>query len=216
MKLSRYLTGVWGPPGGAPAAAHAEAIPKDWMHEGTTFKPRRRRGGNYFERRYGSPFDILFGRAVRLTLAMLILTAFGLWWSNNGANDARNAAADLVQSREDASVMVKSTVVQAVKINKVFHFSDQGAAPLRIKHLPDWLCESLGCWNGAIAGILLLLSLFFGGRIMGFTVMMASATALFGRKLPISTFSETEWLVPAAAVAIWLVAILFLRDSSQD
>ena len=214
LKRSTEVTAVSGSP--AAGAAKTEVIPKDWMHDATEFKTRRRRGGNYFERRYGSPFDILFGRAVRLTLAMLILISFGLWWSNNGALEARNAAASLAQQRDDLSKVAVEGAKQAVTIHRVFEFSSTGAEPLRISNLPDWLCNSLGCWNGAIAGSLLLLSVFFGGRILGFTVLMAAATALFGRRMPISMFSETEWMVPATAVGVWLIGVLFLRDSSAD
>jgi serine/threonine protein kinase len=212
LKRSNEVTAVSG---ATAAKVDGEAIPKDWMHDGTEFKTRRRRRGNYFERRYGTPFDILFGRAVRLLAAMLILICFGLWWSNNGANDARNTAVSLAQQRDDISNVVKEGAKQAMSFHRVFRFSDPGAAPLRINHLPTWLCDALGCWNGAIAGILLLMSVFFNGRLMGFTVLMAATTALFGRQMPISMFSETEWLVPATAVGIWLVAILFLRDSSR-
>jgi len=213
LKRSNEVTAVSG---ATAAKVDGEAIPKDWMHDGTEFKTRRRRRGNYFERRYGTPFDILFGRAVRLLAAMLILICFGLWWSNNGAYDARNTAVSLAQQRDDLSNVVKEGAKQAMSFHRIFRFSDPGAAPLRINHLPNWLCDALGCWNGAIAGMLLLMSVFFNGRLMGFTVLMAAATALFGRLMPISMFTETEWLVPAAAVGIWLVAILFLRDTNRN
>jgi serine/threonine protein kinase len=202
--------------GRARSGHNAESIPNDWMYEGTHYKARRRRHGNYFERRYGSPFDILVGRSVRLVAAMLIMTGFGLWWSNNGAQDARNKAAALIQAREDATVTARDTVKQAVTVTRVFHFTNGGSERLRINHLPNWLCDAIGCWDGAIAGLLLLFSVFFAGRLMGFMVMLASATALLGRHVPLPIGAEYEWLVPAAAVGLWLIAVLFMRDAAAD
>jgi hypothetical protein len=147
---------------------------------------------------------------------MLILIGFGLWWSNNGANDTRNAAAQLVQSREDAAKTVADGAMHAIKVNRVFHFSDAGSEPLRISHVPDWLCDAMGCWNGGIAGALLLFSVFFGGRVMGCTTIVAAAIALLGRRLPTPLVSDYEWLVSASAVGLWLIGVLFLRDSVDD
>src|SRR5258708_16687389 len=111
------------------------------MYEGTDYKPRRRSHGSYLQRRYGTPFDIAVGRGVRLVASMLLLTGFGLWWSANGAQQARNNAARLVQAREDVTLSaVQDKAVQAIKVNRVFNFSDPGAKPLRVGKLPEWLC----------------------------------------------------------------------------
>jgi serine/threonine protein kinase len=213
VKRSTEVTAASGP---KRATAAAEPIPNDWMYEGTEYKARWRGPRSYIRRRYGTPFDILIGRGVRLVTGMLILIAFGVWWSSNGALEARNVAAQLLMKREDAAVLVHDKVQQAAMITKAVQFSDSGETPLRIKHIPDWLCESLGCWNGGIAGLLLVASVFFGGRIMGFTVLLASAVALLGKRWQVPLLSAAEWVIPAVAVSLWLVGVLLLRDSDLD
>lgn len=204
---------------GAPvrSVANAEAVPRDWMSGDTNFRGHRGSHGSYFQRRYGSPLNIVFGRGVRLVGAMLLLIGFGLWWSHNGAIEARNTAARLIQAREEVTeTALKEKALRAINVRRVFNFADTGDKPLRILHVPDRLCDAMGCWNGGIAGILLLFSVFFGGRLMGLTSILASATALFGGWSPISGISDYPWLVPATAVALWLFGVLFLRDTNED
>jgi len=199
------------------SSPNAERVPDDWMYGGTLYRARRRSHGSYLQRRYGSPLDIVFGRGVRLIGAMLLLIGFGLWWSDNGAKEVRNSAAAIyAKFKNDGTEMkvVRRPIPNAPAA--AANFSDTGINPLRISQLPDRLCDAMGCWNGGIAGMLLLLSVFFGGRLLGMTAILASATALFGRWAPVSAIAEYQWLVPATATAIWLFGVLFLRDASDD
>ena len=205
-----------------------ENIPKDWMDDQVPWRGRYRRHESYLRRRYGGPLDMLFGPELRLIAAMMVLLGFGLWFGENGGRDTRNMLRRLPAQREDVSVTVKQDkVMQAEKFNKIFEtkvsaetgehsfsFSDGGEHHLSriVANLPVWLCDAVGCWNGAVAGALLLFSMFFSGRWVGVAVFLAAATALFGKLVPAPFLSGIDWAPAATAAGLWLLGVVFLRE----
>jgi serine/threonine protein kinase len=208
-----------------------EPIPKDWVEDKVVWRTRRRRYDSYLHRRYGGPFDLLFGRELRLIISMLILIGFGLWWTDNYGPQARKAASNIVnQYREDPTKsmspdslmhpvnIVKAKVTEEVNSGPTGQGSPRGMLqstgnrPLAIGSIPPWLSDAVGSWEGGIAGALLLCSLFFGGRWLGAGAMLASAAALFGSQVPAPLLSTRDWGPAAAALALWLLAVIFLRE----
>ena len=206
----------------------AENIPKDWMDDEVPWRGRYRHHESYLRRRYGGPLDMLFGRELRLIASMMILLGFGLWFGENGGRDTRNILRSLPAQREDVSVTVKQDkVMQAEKLNKIFEtkvsaetgersfsFTDGGEHHLStiVANLPAWLCDAVGCWNGAMAGGLLLLSMFFAGRWFGAAALLAAAAAIFGNRVNAPFLSTYDWAPAATAAGLWLIGVIFLRE----
>ncbi len=83
--------------------------------------------------------------------------------------------------------------------------------PLRIQFVPDELCDAVGSIGGAVAGILLLLSVLFEGRWLGLAVVTGAALALLGRYLPLPA-GPTQSIAPiGAGAAIAVFGMFALR-----
>jgi serine/threonine protein kinase len=209
----------------------SEPIPKNWSDDKVAWRTRRRRYDSYLHRRYGGPFDLLFGREIRLIVSMLILIGFGLWWTDNYGPQARKTASNIMsQYREDPSktinrdrVMHAYTVARDTAAEEVSSgptgqgqpagmLQSTGNRPLAVGSIPTWLSNAVGSWDGGIAGALLLCSLFFGGRWLGAGAILASAAALFGNQASVPILSTRDWGPAAAALAVWLLAVIFLRE----
>jgi hypothetical protein len=108
--------------------------------------------------------------------------------------------------------------VEAVRVFADFTASSNGYRPLRIARVPDWLCDAVGSWSGGLAGVLLLLSIFFDGRLLALSMFAAAALCLFGDRIPwpAATPLPASMAAVALAVAIWVLAILFLRRTVAD
>lgn len=212
-------------------AKEPESIPKNWTEDKVVWRTRRRRYDSYLHRRYGGPFDLLFGRELRLIISMTILIGFGLWWTDNYGPQARKTAANIVkQYREDPSQTInRDKVMHAYSIARDTATEEANSGPiaqggprgmlqstgnraLAIGSIPTWLTDAVGSWEGGIAGMLLLFSLFFGGRWLGAGAMLASAAALFGNQVSIPILSTRDWGPLAAAVSLWLLTVIFLRE----
>jgi eukaryotic-like serine/threonine-protein kinase len=193
----------------------APQIPKDWVHDDSTTRigyGTGRRRGNYFRRRYGSPADVATGPLARFVLASLVLIGFGMWWSNNGGVAVARQAVEMVGSRQEATIQAaKKGMLRAIETQREWDIANPMRQPLRINHLPDWLCDAVGSWNGAVAGALLLLSIFFAGRALAVGVALAAGVALFGHRLPIAFFSQSAATPMIVAGIVWLLSVVFLR-----
>jgi hypothetical protein len=195
-----------------------QAIAADWMHDdevelrgrdGETHKHE-----SYLRRRFGSPIDVIFGQGVRLALAMLILGGFALWWNANSGHAAVQEASQMMGSREEVTVTAsKKDLAKAIQTYKDFDLKTAGPKPLRIKRVPDWICDAVGSWNGGLAGALLLVSAFLAGRMLGLLVLASAALALFGQRLHVPLLNGHAVIAAAAAVVLWIIAV-FLRRTA--
>jgi hypothetical protein len=193
------------------------SIPIDWVQDDSPVRlgyGAGNRHGSYFRRRYGSPLDVVSGPLGRFVLASLVLIGFGMWWSNNGGVAVAKQAADMVGSRREVTLTAaRKGVLQAIETQREFEMANPTREPLRIRHLPDALCDAVGSWNGVFAGGLLLLSIFFVGRAMAVGVALAAAIALFGHSLPVSILADRMFPSIILAVSIWAIAIIFFRQT---
>lgn len=218
VHLSQTATAATRAAPGRPAAAKPEAaIPTDWVHDDSTARVGAASGWkreSYLRRRYGSPFSIFTGSLARFVLGALVLIGFGMWWSNNGAAAVAKQAVDMAGSRQEATLTAaRKDVIRAIEIQREYEIANPIRQPLRIKHLPDVLCDAIGSWNAAVAGGLLLLSIFFVGRAMAIGVVFSAIVALFAHRLPIPVLSEREFASMVVAILIWAIAIVFLRQT---
>ena len=193
------------------------SIPIDWVQDDSPVRlgyGAGNRHGSYLRRRYGSPLNVASGPLVRFVLASLVLIGFGMWWSNNGGAAVAKQAADMVGSRREVTVTAaKKGVLQAIETQRDFEIANPTRQPLRIRHVPEVLCDAVGSWNGVFAGGLLLLSIFFVGRAMAVGVVVAAAIALFGHNLPVPILADRMFPSIILAVSIWAIAIIFFRQT---
>ena len=192
-------------------------IPADWVQDDSPVRlgyGAGSRHGSYFRRRYGDPLDVASGPLVRFVLATLVLIGFGMWWSNNGGVAVAKQAADMVGSRREVTLTAaKKGVLRGIETQREFEMANPTREPLRIRHVPDALCDAVGSWNGVFAGALLLLSIFFVGRAMAAGVVLAAAIALFGHRLPVPILADRMYPSIILAVSIWAIAIVFFRQT---
>lgn len=196
-----------------------QVVEKNWMHDDSP-PPRghSRRGmhGNYFTRRYGSPADVLTGRLIRFVVATLLLVGFGTWWNENGGALVVKNTVEMSSSREEVTLTAaRDTINRAIKTQRDYDINGPGHIPLRVEHVPDWLADPVGSWNGGLAGGLLLLSLFFSGRALGLSMFVAAALALVGHRLPIPILDGHATLSASAAVITWVLGIVFFRLTGE-
>ena len=73
--------------------------------------------------------------------------------------------------------------------------------------------EPFGGWNAGLAGMLLLLSVFFVGKIMGLLVMISALIAMWGYRfdLPVIGYHPAPWMAATAAILLWVFAVIFFR-----
>ena len=203
------------------------AVSSNWMHQSDvdddseeSWEPRSRQ--TYLRRRFGAPIDVVFGSGVRLVVSLLILAAFAVWFDRNGGEVAREQAAQLMGSREEAVAYVqrvkKTGAMSAVQTVKTFAVNDDAGRPLQLAHVPDWACTAVGRWNGGLAGVLLLLSTFFSGPLLALSMFAAAGACLFGDRLP---WPATVPLNPVAAadalgLIIWILGVFFLRRTIAE
>lgn len=179
------------------------------------FDRRRRRKQGYIGRRYGGPLDILFGQGTRLLLAIILLAGFAKWWNQNGGQRMVKEASDILATSTDPTEIAKRQNIESVK-EATKDFNKQVAAsniPLRVKAVPDWLCDAVGSWKGGLAGALLLLSVFFAGKLVGLSVMLAAAIALLGDHSSVPVLGTRTLIAAVVAVIVWLLGIMFFRET---
>ncbi len=164
---------------------------------GETDEEYEHRHQSWFKRRYGTPLDLVLGLMVRFLLALVVLATFTLWFKQNSGDRAAREALETVNARREigdiTNTNVKGVIRTATNIGEdvkkgVQSVADKTAnSPLRPfptgwQTLNDW-SEPLGGWNAGLAGLLLLLSAFFCGRIMAVLVMLAAVIAMWGYRI---------------------------------
>lgn len=192
-------------------------VQPDWLHEDAHEDEHgeTRRHESYLRRRYGTPIDVVFGRGVRIIAALLLLAGFAFWWNANSGEEARKQASDLMGTREEVTITAsQKQLTQAVKAYKDFDVQVKGRQPLHVKYVPDWIAEAVGTWNGGLAGVLLLIGVFFAGRLLGLTMLLAAALALFGERLHVPILAGHAWAAAIAGIVIWFLGITFFRRTA--
>ena len=167
----------------------------------------------YLKRRFGTPSDIIFGQLVRVLAGIVILVGFGLWWNQNTGAQTLQQAASLVGNREEVTETAqKKDLTTAIKTFKGFGMGMKSSQPLKVALLPQIVTDAVGSWNGGLAGVLLILSAFCVGKMLGFTVLIGAATALFGEKMHLPILNGNAWVTAAAACVLWGIGMMFFRE----
>lgn len=191
----------------------------------------------YITRRYGSPLDILFGSGVRFAAAVLILAGFLVWrYQNDDLPRLLSAAEEVATAqRQDDAVVATGRVTSAVNVvrDKISQAGVQRR--LQLPGMPDFMEMLLGSWGAGVAGLLLMLSIFFRGKVFGLTVMGAAAIAILGPYFTVGDLDPqiqqqlagvidqagsmlqqsnvtAQTLSMACAAGLFVVAVVFLRD----
>ena len=173
----------------------------------------------YFRRRFGGPFDILLGRRVRFILAAVLLLGAGKWVQMNGAarilEELRGVTESLEHTKQVLAQKIESTAVQGTVAPVAKPQAAEEVAitePLRIKGMPDRICDEVGSINGLVAGVLLLLSVPLWGHLMTVGVLAGTAVTLFAGRIDLPVIGATPWwLALLVGGAVALLSMLFLR-----
>lgn len=179
---------------------------------------RPRKHLSWFQRRFGSPLDLIIGKQVRFILAAIILLGFGLWWRQNKVDPALQAAANVASTSRQVEIpdtLTEITRKDAVDI--VIRSADNaiarsGSKELQIPYVNRTVRIALSSWNAGLAGLILLISVAAYGRLMSFTVILAAAVALVGHWFEIPQVGvPLPWMTAAAAAGLAFIALMFLR-----
>jgi hypothetical protein len=137
---------------------------------------------SWFKRRFGTPLDMILSPMIRLILAVIVLAGFTIWWKQNSGVRAARQAASVIDSRREIPIggqlddwkktgkEVAQSAGQAMDAASNLDASHFNSSPNRGTAL-NRAAEPLGGWNAGLAGLLLLLSVFFTGRIMSVLVI---------------------------------------------
>ena len=176
---------------------------------------------SWFRRRFGTPIDLLLGNHIRFLLAVALLLGFAIWWHQNKGIQALDRAAQVVSTHRELEItnpdMKKlsgeiKTITQNAASDAQIALNQSGTRPLDMPMLPFMVRRALSGWNAAIAGIILLISIFCTGRLMAITVILAAAIALVGHWYPIPGYGSLQpWMTAAAASILGFVGLLFFR-----
>jgi hypothetical protein len=181
---------------------------------------------SWFKRRYGTPIDLICSPVIRVILAIIVLGTFTLWFNQN-SRAARQEALDLANRRRTFDVTAQVSDIRGQIVDTAKDVKETGeriASNTRnrpLKLFPDaWetanaYAAAFGGWNAGLAGLLLLLSAFFNGRMMSLIVILSAAIAMVGHHLTwqISMVGSIEpWMSATAGVLLWVFAVMFFRD----
>lgn len=173
---------------------------------------------SWFQRRFGSPIDLLIGRQVRFVLAIAILLGFAFWWRQNKVDPALQQAADVASRHREISMaagnpqnLLKDKLEDVIQGSETV-FDGAGKRLVELPYIPQPVRRALSGWNAGLAGLLLLLSVFCEGRLMSLTVLLAAAVALVGHWTALPGVGlPLPWMSAAAAGFLGLVALFFFR-----
>ncbi len=200
------------------AAAEAQAQPREVV-EYHDDEQDQREHLSWFQRRFGSPFALIFGHQVRFVLAVLILIGFGVWWRQNKGLAALEQVQGIAQThREIRAERVRGGQIDAQYVIESGRdaLEHSGTTPLNIPHMPEVVNLALSGWNAALAGVILLVSAACRGKLMSFTVLLATLVALFGHWFVLPGIGSPQpWMSAAAAGIIAFLGIFFLRRTTS-
>lgn len=192
------------PPQSPPVTEVVHGPGEDDVHHG----PIR---GGYLSRRYGGPLGIILAPRLRFFLAAFLLTGFLMWRYDNRA--ALMAQVDQIQQQDMDQVIVLKPPT-GLDARKLATSATEGDKPLRVRGMPDRLCDTLGSWPGGTAGLVLLISSFLDGSLCGLIMCGAAGLALLGAHLPLMQQVAGDRAQLAAIIAgstLALLTMLFKR-----
>jgi hypothetical protein len=191
-----------------------QMIKVDYLHDDSDHDEEHHKHESYIKRRYGGPLDIAFGKQVRFVLAALILAGFAMWWNVNGGWETKKEAANMMATQVDPTEIAKRKDISVAKIaTKTNELASKTRnEPLRLRLVPDKLCDLVGSWNGGLAGVLLVVSLFLGGKLLGLTVIIGVLTALAAHKFNVPVVHDQAWLTALIGSGIVVFGMLFFRE----
>jgi serine/threonine protein kinase len=176
---------------------------------------------SWFQRRFGSPVDFVLGQQMRFILAVIILAAFALWWQQNKGREALEETAAIVQNHREIDIasakkgQISEQVSDAGKdlIRGAEHAVESTSGKtLEVPLVPLAIRQRLSGWNAGLAGAILLISIFFMGRLLSIAMLFAAGIALFGTALTLPAIGQPPiWMVALAAAMAALFALVFLR-----
>jgi hypothetical protein len=180
---------------------------------------------SWLRRRFGTPIDWLLGSGLRFVAAMLILMCFAIWWQQNKGSKALDRAEAVVSTRRELEISSSDMTKLSGQIKVVGQdfargaeeaIRGTGARALDLPFVSPMVCKALSGWNAAIAGIILLLSVFCSGRLMAVTVLLAAAVALVGHWFNIPGYGfPAAWTTAAAAAIMGFIALFFFRTIAE-
>ncbi len=172
----------------------------------------KRKHQSAFGRRYGSPIDWIFGQKLRFVLGVLVLAGFAMWWNQNGGQVVKKEASDMMATREEVTETVLIDPTKAISTTKDFNLIVKQNVPLRIAMVPTVLTDAVGSWGGAVAGAILAIGALFSARLVGFTVLLAAAVALFGTMFTLPVIGQPQvWLCNIVATGVALFGMFWFR-----
>ncbi|CAN5567173.1 hypothetical protein BH09PLA1_BH09PLA1_04410 [soil metagenome] len=205
----------------------AEAGITQGKHAGDDDDEHDRRHESWFKRRYGTPIDLICSPMIRVVLAIIVLTTFTLWFKQNSGDQAAREAAEVMNRRREIDVSGQLTDIKGQIVDLS---SDADKARQRlvdrtgnksVQLFPESFetlnhyATPFGGWNAGLAGLLLLLSAFFMGRVMALIVVLAAAVAMIGHRLGVELpwiGTIAPWMSAAAATLLWIFGVMFFRD----
>ncbi len=196
-----------------------------------------REHGNYVGRRFGGPLDWFLGGTLRFGLAAVLLLGFLTWrYQNKDWERITKPAGEVTSAqRVDAVDMVKGAIERGVAVSKESMDRPGLQKQLSVPLLPEMAEMLLSSWGAGLAGLILLCSVFWRGKVFGLVVLASAAIALLG---PYATMADVDdrvtakfaeqlgqaesfvqqanltsaTLSMAVALGVFVAAIVFLRE----
>lgn len=173
----------------------------------------------YLSRRYGGPLYMLFRRQTRFICAVLLLVPFFMWRVQN-PNLTRDITDVATAERKTPESLVGDVRGKIVDVSRAASTAQKEDKKLEIPGLPDEAEIVLGSWNAGVAGLILLASALFYGRLLAMLVYLGAAIALGGYRLMPDAAAEASYAHlrnPQIAsmligLAIAGVAVFFFRE----
>jgi eukaryotic-like serine/threonine-protein kinase len=156
--------------------------------------------------------DVILGPRVRFLAGALLLAGCVLWINQNkliSAKEIENLASTAVKTK-DASEAADAAAAKTKKVQE----RARDAKPLDLPPIPKAVTNLFRDFNPGVAGLLLIVSAFFGGWRLTLFVVPSAAIIVLGRSLGIPGYEPyipAEWSSLALGGAITVVGILYSR-----
>lgn len=202
----------------------SEALAKSMFDADSEAPTDRGRHEGYISRRYGGPVALITGQAMRGAMAILLLAGFLLWQSQNswpGVLETYQGIRD--RQQEEATDRLKASKEPVKREPRTVR---REVKRLHLAFVPDsitWIASSL---NFGLAGVMLLLSLYWRGRLFGFAIILAALFTVLGPayashmqdlslpdRMARAVPSDKQQLSMLVGLATWAFAMVFLRPS---
>ncbi|MCS7271736.1 MAG: hypothetical protein NZ703_11715, partial [Gemmataceae bacterium] len=123
---------------------------------------------------------LLLGTSTRCLLAACLLAAFALWACQN--------ARGILQTTPSANSATGHALSQTQRdVDHIWEYLMLPTEPLQLPPLPSRYTAWINGWNIGVAAMLLLVSLFYRGHVMGLFVLLGVLVTAFGAHYGIRT-----------------------------